>query len=270
MPGSREHKDMLVVPETGMLGALLAEPALRALAAGHPGDLAITVCHEYADLFAGHPAVHALAYAYPDKPEAFDQIITLQAGQGKGTTMDKMLEYAANLGTTPGDNQPKIFLNSFDLLRAQRFGLSKIPHPRLALILPEPMAAEEATAWRDLCRTLTEKLECGIVLLGPDGGRRFEYGRDLRGKLMARETAAVISQCDVLISPDAEMVWVASAVRVPGIFVGCPDIARTDCPGAEQGIVEYAAGPEYVVEALSRLQQQVPPPDATTQDGASE
>lgn len=241
----------MIVPGRGGLEALLAEPAIRALGSG--GGEAITVCHEFADLFAGHPAVHALAYTYPEHAEQFERIITLEAGQEKGKTMDRIWDYAGQMGVSLSDERPRLFLNSFDLIRVQRFGLGKVPRPRTAVALPEGMSTAQEAAWRGLCRTLGEKMECGIVLLGREVNERVSFGRDLRGKLMARETAAVLSQCDVLIAGDAEMIWTAAAVKVPGIFVGSAAMASMVCPEARQGVVECAAEPEDVIEAMSRL-----------------
>src|SRR5690606_26809925 len=97
-PDSRVKRKMLIVPEPGLLGGLLAEPVIRAIGEGRKGELEITVCHECADLFAGHPSVHALAYSYPDRAGVFDQAVTLLSGPGKGKVMDKIFAYGVQAG----------------------------------------------------------------------------------------------------------------------------------------------------------------------------
>ena len=256
-PGSSEKSKVLVVPEKGVLGALLAEPAIRAMAAGRGDDPEITVCHECADLFAGHPAVHVLAYSDPGVAELFDRIVTLSSGQGKGNAMDKIYEYAEQAGVHVQEREPRVFLNSFDLIRVQRFGLGRAGSPRIAVALPAGLRGAELEAWRDLCRTLGEGMKAGVVLLGCEPEPEVPAVRDLRGKLMARETAAVLSQCDVLVSSEAEMLWMASAVQAPAVFVGSEAMARMVCPDPEHGVFVCAETPGGVIEAMSRLNERM-------------
>ena len=258
IPDSSTRERLLIVPEPGLCGALLAEPGIRALHLDGAGDPEITVCHETADLFAGHPAVHALAYSYPERTDQFDRIITLQAGRGKGTNMEKIEVYAAGAGAVLHENQPKVFLTSFDLIRVQRFGLNQVVRPRVALTLPTYLPAAEEEGWIALCRALTERMGCGVVLLGDEGTVNIPGGKDFRGKLMAREMAAVLSQCDVLITSEAEMIWMGLSVRVPGVFIGTEEMARMLCPDREQGGFECATGPHDVIEAMSRLERRIP------------
>lgn len=246
-----DRRILIVLPK-GILSALYAEPSIRAFGRKEAGPKEITVCHENADLFISHPAVHALVYGdVGDLKESFDRIIYLRDKPGKGAPMDWIYDVAHQLGVTLEQQTPQITLTSFDFVRTQRFGIFKMPRPRVALATAS--AGWHTECRQDICRILYEKMHAGLVYVGACRGEIETPAKDLRGKLMAREIAAVLKQCDLLISDDEEIVSLASAVKVPTVYI-CRK--SWDSWPAEEGawiVSVYPEKPEDVLEAIRQL-----------------
>lgn len=234
---------------------MYTEPSIRALGRKEADHAQITVCHEHADLFVGHPAVHGLVYGdVEDLKESFDKVVYLRDEPGKGDPMDWIFDAAHQLGVTLEQRVPQITLTSFDFVRTQRFGISKMPRPRVAL----STASGEHAGWQpecrqEICRILYEKMHAGMIYVGAACGEIETCAKDLREKLMAREIAAVLKQCDLLISDSEEIVSLAAAVKVPTVYI-CKK--SWDSWTAEEGawvISVYPEKPEDVLEAIKQL-----------------
>ena len=246
---------VLIVPPPGLLSVLLAEPAIRAFGQAETSSREITICHEYADLFIGHPGVRGLAYGDAGElNESFDKVIYLRGEPRKGAAMDWMFDAAGQLGVRLEHQTPQIILNSFDFVRTQRFGLSKVPRPRVVLA---PLS-DSAESWLaahsvELAQLLKQKLGAGLVYAGGGIGPAAEGAKDLRGKLTAREIAAVLQQCDLLISEEEETAALAAAIHLPIVYLGKNS---WDCWPRKEGssiISICPAGPEDVLGAVARL-----------------
>lgn len=262
---------MILLPE-GLLSALEAEPAIRAFGMGRTRQKEITVCHEYADLYVGHPAVHGLAYSGAgDLNQSFDKVITLRAQPGKRGPMDWVYEVAHQLGVTLEQQAPEISLSSFDFVRTQRFGISKVAHPRIAMALArEASAGWPAQSRRELCRLLRSRMSAGLVYVGGCHGEIAESGKDLRGKLMAREIAAVLRQCDLLISEDEEIVSLAAAVQTPVVYICRKSWDRWATGEGARVISIYPEKPEEVLEAIEQLNPAFSVRNALSKDSGTE
>lgn len=255
--GSRTKRiKVLLVPPAGLLAALWAEPAVRIYAQTAASEQEITLCHEYADLYIGHPGVHGLAYGDAGElKESFDKVIYLRGAPQKGAGMDWMFDAAGQLGVRLEQQQtPQIILNSFDFVRTQRFGLSKLAHPRIALA---PISTD-SSSWlsvqsAELGRLLKDKWGAGLLYVGGSGGTAAQEAKDLRGKLTAREIATVLRQCDLLISEDEEITALAAAIQLPVVYLGRNS---WDCWPMKEGACVIAVcpvKPEEVLEAVERL-----------------
>ena len=246
---------------------MYAEPAIRIY--GKQGRNEITVCHEYADLYVGHSSVHGLAYSGAGEiQETFDKVIYLRDKTEKGVPMDWIFDAAHQLGVTLEHQKPQIMLSSFDFVRTQRFGISRVRRPRIAIA----MRPEEPEGWprdcrRELGRLLCEKMQAGLVYVGGCFGETVEGGKDLREKLMAREIAAVLRQCDLLISEDEEITALASAVQVPAVYLCRKSWDRW--PAAEGACVVsvYPEKVQDVLEAIGRLRPAAPETSAVNSTG---
>lgn len=246
----------MLVPPPGLPAALWAEPAVRIFAQTAASEQDITICHEYADLYIGHPGIRGLAYGDAGElKESFDQVVYLRGAPRKGAGMDWMFDAAGQLGVRlEQQTTPQIILNSFDFVRTQRFGLSKLARPRAALA---PIAAEPPS-WltaqsAELGRLLKGKWGVGLLYIGGGNSPAAAEAKDLRGKLTAREIATVLRQCDLLITEDEEIAALAAALPLPIVYVGRN---TWDCWPMKEGtgVVSICpTQPEEVVEAVRRL-----------------
>jgi len=245
---------LLILPR-GLLSALYAEPAIRALFEEKSVRREIAVCHEHADLYAGHPAVCRVAFSEADGLAAsFDKVITLRGSLRKEAAMDWVYEVARQLGVTLQQQTPQISLNSFDFVRTQRFGIGKLARPRIALAFSAEAFPEwPASSRRDLCRLLRSRMSAGLVYVGGCHGQIEESAKDLRGKLTARENAAVLRQCDLLISEEEEMASLAAAVQTPVLFVCKKPWDQWPAGEGAQVISIFPRKPQEVLEAMGRI-----------------
>lgn len=247
---------VLIVPPVGLLAALCAEPAIRVLGQTAAPEQEITICHEYADLYIGHPGVRGLAYGDAEElNKSFDKVMYLQGAPQKGAGMDWIFDAAGQLGVRLEQPQtPQIILNSFDFVRTQRFGLSKLAHPRVVLAPHR----DDSSSWMtsqspELARLLKEKWGAGLLYAGGGGGVAAEESKDLRGKLTAREIAAVLRQCDLLITEDEEIAALAAAIQLPVVYLGKN---TWDCWPMKDGagvVSVCPSSPGKVLEAIGRL-----------------
>lgn len=251
----RALRRVLIVPPVGLRAALLAEPAIRLFGQTFASEQEITICHEYADLYIGHPGVRGLAYGDAGElKESFDKVIYLRGAPRKGAGMDWMFDAAGQLGVRLEQQTPQILLNSFDFVRSQRFGLSKLARPRIVLA---PMSAD-CSSWlssqgAEVGRLLKEKWGASLVYVGGGSGPAAPEAKDLRGKLTAREIATVLRQCDLLISEDEEIASLAAAIRLPMVYLGKNS---WDCWPMKEGsgmVSVCPAQPQEVLEAAERL-----------------
>lgn len=243
---------MLVVVEGDITEAVCAEPVLRAIAQKYGPLCRLTVCHEHADLYTGHPVIASVAY---DELEItagqYHKIIRLECPSGPMSIRKRVSALAQQIGVNVPDDQPRINLTGFDTLRTQRFGIGSIQRPRLALGL-EPMLTEERLEqWNRICQAIDQQLHGGFVLLAE---RRTECstGKNLTGKLMAREAASVLSQCDMLITTEKGYAAMAVAVHIPVILIDNGN--QNECDSEFAGIVTAAElSPEVILSVMMSM-----------------
>jgi hypothetical protein len=249
-PSAREEINgpVLVVVEGDIIEAVCAEPVLRALAQKYGPQCCLTVCHEHADLYTGHPDIASVAY---DELEVtagqYQKIVRLEPPCGPMSIRQRVSALAEQVAVQVPDDQPRIHLTGFDTLRTQRFGIGSIPRPRLALAL-EPMPTEQRLEqWNRLCQAIDQQLHGGFVLLAE---RRIECstGKNLTGKLMAREAASVLSQCDMLITTEQGYAAMAAAVHIPVILID--ENNRNNSHSEFTGIVTAAELSPEVIQSV--------------------
>lgn len=185
--------------------------------------------------------------------------------------MDWVYEAAHQLGVTLEQQSPQISLSSFDFVRTQRFGISKVAHPRIAMALArEASAGWPAQCRQELCHLLRSRMSAGLVYVGGCHGAIAESAKDLRGKLMAREIAAVLRQCDLLISEDEEIVSLAAAVQTPVMYICRKSWDRWTPSEGARVISIYPEKPEEVLEAIERLNPAFSVRNILSEDGGTE
>ena len=214
---------VLIEIEGGVVEAVCAEPAIRAYKATHFGQVEITVCSACCDLFRNHPAVSHLSPEMTfQEAEGFDEQHCLEAiSTTQGMSAHLVDAYAQQLAVTLCDRTPWLCLDSFDMVRAQRFSLESLPHPRIAIAPGSDRRDKQwdGASWSHLCEVLEEKLGASIIQIEPAEDEFLGHGLNLVGRLGPREAATVLSCCDLLISEENGCLDLAAAVQTPHVAI---------------------------------------------------
>lgn len=241
-----------MVIEGDIADAVCAEPIIRELAlkVQHSGQ--ITVCHEHADLYTGHPAAVSVAYDELDLSDVrYQTVLRLSSAENCVGFRDKVHAMARQAGLELTQDVPKLSLSGFDTLRTQRFGMASVKQPRVVIAAAFPADAAQQAAWKIIQESLGDKLQSGFVLIA-DGKLDWMMEKNLSGKLMAREAAAVISQCGLVITTEKNYAALALAVDVPAILLDANDSVRWDREFS--GVVPLRElSPEAVLSVISDI-----------------
>ncbi|MBE0534070.1 MAG: hypothetical protein IH624_00265 [Phycisphaerae bacterium] len=208
-------REVLIEIDGGIEEVLSAEPAIRSLQETVGGKFNITVCAGDEGLFRNHPGVREIVNLRSWRGgRRFDMCWRLGrdgAGDGEGPLVDR---YARRLGVHVKDRRPRIYLDGFDVLRMQR--LAKRRPEQMRIVIGAGTSQEERAwdegKWLALCEYLAGRWGADLVQVGDRGERFFGYGRDLVGKLTAREAATVVRNSDLLIGVDNGWRHLAGAV----------------------------------------------------------
>ena len=243
---------VLAVVEGGLMNAVCAEPAIDALCR-QSNAISLTVASVNADVFVGHPQVHGIMYIEADnQPDGFDRIVTIPAGPSEASAAERILHAAEALEVKLERIEPRIHLTSMDAIRTARLELGRPEQPVAALCLRQETDAEsDCQRWKIICEMLEEQWNASIVLLSGQAGTAHIY-KNLTGRLMPREAAAVLSRCAVWLGDDPEYAVLGWAVQTPGVFVSDKAVFQEDSGG---GICSMFASPPEIMEALNRVRQ---------------
>jgi hypothetical protein len=230
-----------------MAEALCAEPAIAAFQQAFGKRVRLTVCSQAADLYVGHPAISAIMYDGRQASDgSFDRVIDLETG---GSNPVRLVQsYAEQMGVEVSDLRPHVYVTSMDRLRTGRFGVAKLQRPCTVILLPEQMAS--LAPMDALAADIEERLGAGVVFVSLKKYPALEHGKNLTGRLMPREIAAVMSRADVWIGMNAE-------AAVLGWAAGSGGVVFTDEPfdSPEEAILirQPVSDREALLEAVSEL-----------------
>lgn len=145
------------------------------------------------------------------------RIFRLDGGQAADLRAQNLMDYYADqLGVVLMERRPWICLDSFDMTRIQRFRLNEFPSPRIALALGEEEDGEgNRDGYEDLCRRISDERGGSFVQIGESHWMNLRYGLNVLGRLTAREAAAILMACDLLICTDNGYLDLAAAVQIP-------------------------------------------------------
>ncbi|MHC5083177.1 MAG: hypothetical protein ACYTET_04475 [Planctomycetota bacterium] len=209
--------------------ALCAEPAIRKYSQEKLSSGQLTICCEHADLYVGHPAIGGIMYDLTEEDrDRFTQTIVLEPVEG--SVDERMERYGEQLDVKLDQDVPNIYLTGLDWIRIERFGLSKMDKPTVAMVLSDDTAA--ADLFNELALILHERFGFGIVFLSSIKQKVPETEKNLTGRLMPREMAAVFSKVDCWVSDSAASAVLSLAVSSKGILLGS-DSDIMDCPQVE-------------------------------------
>lgn len=236
------------------MDAICAEPAVDAFCR-QSAAVSLTVASVNADVYVGHPGVRGIMYVEANnRPEGFDRIITISARPSDASVEERILHTADVLGVELDRTSPRIFLTSMDTIRTQRLELGRTGQPIAALCLRQEVNADSDSRqrWMSICQALQEQWNASIILLSGTGGALRIY-KDLVGRLMPREAAAVLSRCTVWFGDDPTYAALGAAVQTPGVFISERPVFQEEqmietCPA-------FASAAE-ILEALNRVRQE--------------
>lgn len=113
---------------------------------------------------------------------------------------------------TPSDAKPRLHLSQEDLNVLRRIPLLDKPRVAICADFVDPLRHWPLERWQSLARSVQE---AGAQVLEVGSKDRLGIGTDLVGKLTMRETAAVLSACNVFVSNNSGLFHYAQAASVP-------------------------------------------------------
>jgi hypothetical protein len=239
-----------------MAEALCAEPAVSAFARQSP-PAEITICSRAADLYVGHPQIRGIMYRYMDgMTSVFDRTIEL-TGEGMNCK-ELMRSYAAQLNAHEQPERPHIHLTTMDRIRIGRFGLKPLEGPVAVMVLPEHFA--ESAVWDLTAAEIEERLGASVIFLSLQKYAGLEHGRNLTGRLMPREMAAILSRAGAWLGFDAEAAALGWAAGTEGILF-VPDSCESPDPAIRVRV------PNCPRETVLELVNEIFEKDATREYG---
>jgi ADP-heptose:LPS heptosyltransferase len=182
----------------------------------------ITVCGRHFDIFRNHACVNRAIDVVPESNECFDMHFRLCEDIFEQDISKNQVDICAEkLGVSLVDRHPCIEVDSYDLVRTLRFNISNLKHPRIVIAPGASDAVKmwDEDKWIELCAILEDKVHASIIQLGDAGERFLGFGKDLIGKVTARESAAIISRCDLLVSVENGYEHLAEAVKTPCVVL---------------------------------------------------
>lgn len=233
-------RKILIEIDGGLEIFVCAEPAIRSLKSKIGQTAEITICGRHCDIFSNHGCVSRVIDIVPASSEHFDMHFRLCEDTFEQDVSRHQVDVCAEkLGVSLADRHPGIELDSYDLVRILRFNISKLNHPRIAVAPGASQAFKmwDEDKWIQLCEILEEKVDANIIQIGEPGERFFGFGKDLIGRVTARESVAIISRCDLLVSVENGYEHMASAVNTPCVVLSEHDHPSWEYPGCSLAIV---------------------------------
>lgn len=147
--------------------------------------------------------------------------------------IDHMCSYA---GVTPSDRRPRLHLRPDDLAACRRLPPKRRPRVAICADHVDPLRHWPVERWRRIASALHD---AGAEVVGVGLRDDLGCGLDFVGRLSMRETAAVLSSCDLFAGNNSGPFHYAQAAAVPCVTlfsVATP--ARFIHPGCEVHAVE--------------------------------
>jgi heptosyltransferase-2 len=164
-------------------------------------------------------------------------------------TIDSYLKVLKKIQIQAPNRTPMIFLNQDDVAFVEYFLLEERVKKDDIIIGVHPGARWETKRWdeekfKQVCQTLTSKLECRIILFGDAGDEKLieKISKDMPDAKLIKATGlslgkfmSLIERCDCLVTNDSGPMHVAQALQVPVVTIFGPTHPRlgfvpTDSP----------------------------------------
>lgn len=205
---------------------------------------------------AGNVAHNPRVAGFAAPGQSFDRVVEVKlfthmdrAAYGALEALPSLIDHLCSYGDVrPSDRRPKLHLRPDDLAGARALGLP--PRPRIAICADfvDPLRHWPVDRWRQVAQVLQD---AGASVIGIGQQDHLGVGTDLVGKLSMRETAAVLTQCDLFVGNNSGPCHYAQAAGVPCVVLfSLATPARFVHPGAVVHAVRAEGLP--CLECMSR------------------
>lgn len=222
----------MIIYQKGSLGdRLMATVAVRAIKKAYPDEIIRMDQCSFPEVFFRNPDIGR------GRRQQFGAMNLDLIGMGFGEHFSKTYERWLKIPVE--DPDPKIYLTNQELAQgrvlAELVGIHRAKAGSLPIIAIEGWAGWPSKRWPfDRFVKLTERLkkwafvvEVGVTFRGHDGKknpRKVFASTSFKDKLEVRESAALLSQCDLLVGNDSGTGHLAAAVGLPQLTI----FGRTD------------------------------------------
>ncbi|MFT4841286.1 MAG: ADP-heptose:LPS heptosyltransferase [Planctomycetota bacterium] len=157
------------------------------------------------------PAEHSQHFDHVVEVKLFTHMDNAEYGklEAMPSLVAHMCSYAE---VTPSDAKPRLHLSQEDLNVLRRIPLLGKPRVAICADFVDPLRHWPLERWQSLAQSLQD---AGAQVIEIGTKDRLGIGTDLVGKLTVRETAAVLSACNLFVGNNSGLFHYAQAAGVP-------------------------------------------------------
>jgi hypothetical protein len=136
---------------------------------------------------------------------------------GRLEALPSLIDHMCSYGNVaPSDRRPRLHLQPDDLAVVRTLDLGRRPRIAICADFVDPLRHWPLDRWRAVARVLQD---AGASVLGIGSKDPLGVGRDFVGKLTIRETAALLTQCDLFVGNNSGPFHYAQAAGVPCVVL---------------------------------------------------
>ena len=200
----------------GLGDLLCSDPLILGLCERHGPDTRVFVRGKYGNVLH-NPLVHGRARA----DQRFHRVVEVKlfthmdgAEYGRLEALPSLIDHMCSYGNvTPSDRRPRLHLQPDDLATLHTLSLPA-RRPRIAICADfvDPLRHWPVERWHQVAAVLHA---AGATVIGIGTTERLPHGIDLVGRLSIRQTAAVLTACDLFLGNNSGPFHYAQAAGVP-------------------------------------------------------
>lgn len=152
--------------------------------------------------------------------QQFDAVVAVRlfthmdrAEYGRLEALPSLIDHLCSYGAVaPRERRPKLWLTPDDHAGVARWDLGRRPRIALCADFVDPLRHWPVERWRQVAQVLQD---AGATVIGIGQSAQLGTGIDLVGRLSMRETAAVLTQCDLFVGNNSGPFHYAQAAGLP-------------------------------------------------------
>jgi ADP-heptose:LPS heptosyltransferase len=199
----------------GLGDLLCADPMLTGLVEQHGPATRLWLRGKTGNL-VHHPHVAGLAR----DGQRFDRVVPVtlfthmdHEAYGRLEALPSLVEHMCRYaGVKPRDRRPRLHLTADDLAAAARLELGGRPRVVICADFVDPLRHWPAERWRLVAEVLEN---AGATVVGVGQQTKLGRGQDFVGRLGMRETAALLTRCDLFVGNNSGPFHYAQAAGLP-------------------------------------------------------